>query len=382
MNNSILYTVENLYYRNKVRSISIYTVFLAALVVVFSLLPVIKVDVSTQSRGMVRSVSENVPVSTVVSGKVTFINLRNNQNVQKGDTLLTLETTPLDTQTTMNTDLQTDLYAVLNDLNKITAGNTSGLQTVEIQREYQAYVQKHQELLAGLQQAQRVYNRNKTLYDQGVISASEFEKYEYDLQTAQISLRTQEQQQQASWQTHRREILQQIKNYGGTINQIEANKKNYTVTAPISGSIMNYNGIQKGTFLNASQTVAEISAHDGLLVEAYVSPNDIGLIRKGQTINLQVDAYNYNQWGMLSGKVADIDQNITLQQDGSAFFKVRCLLDKKYLQLKNGYKGQVKKGMTLTVRFIINRRSLWDLLYDKVDNWLNPKILTVKSENE
>ena len=40
---------------------------------------------------------------------------------------------------------------------------------------------------------------------------------------------------------------------------------------------------------------------------------------------------------------------------------------------KNGYKGDISKGMTLTARFLIANRSLWQLLYDKVDNWLNPK---------
>lgn len=39
---------------------------------------------------------------------------------------------------------------------------------------------------------------------------------------------------------------------------------------------------------------------------------------------------------------------------------------------KNGYKGYLKKGMTLQARFIITERTLWQLLYDKVDDWINP----------
>jgi len=33
-----------------------------------------------------------------------------------------------------------------------------------------------------------------------------------------------------------------------------------------------------------------------------------------------------------------------------------------------------KKGMTLQARFIVTKRSLWQLLYDKVDDWANPNI--------
>ncbi|WP_428230594.1 HlyD family efflux transporter periplasmic adaptor subunit [Flavobacterium sp.] len=83
--------------------------------------------------------------------------------------------------------------------------------------------------------------------------------------------------------------------------------------APVSGTIENYSGVQKGSFINASQPIATISSADQLLVECNVSSNDIGLIRKNQKVKFQLDAFNYNQWGLLEGKVIDIDHNITLQ---------------------------------------------------------------------
>ena len=375
MEETLLYTTETLYHRNKVKTFSIYVVVLFAIAVAIALLPVIRVDISTQARGIMRPVSENIPITSVVSGRVISVHLSNNQIVAKGDTLLTLETSPLDEESRMNSSLREDFAAVLEDLERVTSGKASSLQTAEIQRDYQAYVQHRAELQAGVVQAQRVYNRNLNLFKQGVIAKAEMETYEYDLKNAKTQLYTLEQQQYASWQTQKRETLQQIKNYEGSNNQIEANKKNYTITAPASGNIMNFSGIQKGAFLNASQAVADISPSDSLIVETYVSPDDIGLVRKNQTVNFQIDTYNYNQWGMITGKVSDIDKALTLNSDGTGFFKVRCKLDKKYLQLKNGYKGQVSKGMTLTARFIIIRRSLWNLLYDKIDNWMNPKLL-------
>ena len=46
------------------------------------------------------------------------------------------------------------------------------------------------------------------------------------------------------------------------------------------------------------------------------------------------------------------------------------------MQLKNGYNSTIRKGMTLTARFTITNRTLWQLLYDKIDAWLNPKIIS------
>jgi len=39
---------------------------------------------------------------------------------------------------------------------------------------------------------------------------------------------------------------------------------------------------------------------------------------------------------------------------------------------KNGVKGLLKKGMSVSAHFIITRRSLFDLLYQKMDDWVNP----------
>ena len=90
-------------------------------------------------------------------------------------------------------------------------------------------------------------------------------------------------------------------------------------------------------------------------------------------VTFQFHSFNYNQWGIGTGNVIELSNNV-VSIDNQPYFKVRCSLDQSFLQLKNGYKGYLKKGMTLTGRFKITKRSLFQLLYDKTDNWLNPKI--------
>ena len=109
------------------------------------------------------------------------------------------------------------------------------------------------------------------------------------------------------------------------------------------------------------------------MVECYVSPANIGLIRTEMKVFFQFHTFNYNQWGIGSGIVMRISNNVITIND-QPFFKVRCSLDQNYLTLKNGTKGFLKKGMTLTGRFKVINRSLLQLIYDKTDDWLNPKI--------
>ena len=117
--------------------------------------------------------------------------------------------------------------------------------------------------------------------------------------------------------------------------------------------------------------MAEISPDTTLIAEVYVPPNDIGLLKANMSVRLQIDAYDHNQWGTASGKVESISTDMILSEN-TPVFKVRCLIDQTFLELPNGFRGDIKKGMTFQARFIINRRSLFQLLYDNMDDWLNP----------
>jgi multidrug resistance efflux pump len=367
-------TLENLIAKNKTKSISIYLVLILAILIFLVLLPVIKIDISSQSRGIVRSTTDNVPLTSLVNGEVTFVHLKNNRVVQKGDTLVQLTQENLDTDKATNREVSSTVQDQVHDLSLVILGKSNTLKTAAVEQEWFSYVNKKEELKSKIAQTKIGYDRNKQLYDKGVIARAEFEKYSFDYTYAQQALSGMEKNQRSVWQNKKRELEEQLKNLNGTLQKITVESKNYVIIAPLSGTIENFSGIQTGSFLNASQPIASISAVDQLIVESTVSPNDIGMIQKNQKVKFQLDAFNYNQWGLLEGKVIDIDRNITIQGE-QAFFKVRCALNSTAMQLQSGYKTQITKGMTLTTRYIITRRSLFDLLFDKVDDWLNPKQL-------
>ena len=369
-----IHTTENLIAKNKTKSITIYLVVILAVMAVLALLPIITVDISSQSRGIVRSKTDNVPVTSLVNGKITSIQLRNNQLITKGDTLFTVSKENLETEKELQDTLANSIAMLLDDVSKILKNNTSQLKTTRYSEDYSKYEAQKNELQSKIAQATLNFNRYKSLYEKQVIAKAEYEKYLYELQFANQALQSFVKQQKATWENQKQELEERVKNLEGVIEKIEIEAKNYTVLAPISGTVENFSGLQVGSFVNASQTIATLSPEDNLIVESTVSPNDIGLLKLNQKVKFQMDAFNYNQWGLLEGKIIDIDKNITLQEN-QAFFKVRCSISNKELSLKSGYKTSVTKGMTLTTRYIITRRSLYELLFDKIDDWLNPKIL-------
>lgn len=74
---------------------------------------------------------------------------------------------------------------------------------------------------------------------------------------------------------------------------------------------------------------------------------------------------------MPTGKVLDKGKDVELI-DQTPLFKVRCSIDQTHLQLASGVEGRLQKGLGLTVLFYHNRRSLFDLLFDDINDWMNP----------
>ena len=355
---------------------SIYLGSLFLLLLALLSLPFIKLHISSSSRGLLRSEQENTKISAVVSGKIIATNLeKNNQIITQGDTLLVVTADQLNTQKTLQSNQSSDYSAQLSDLRKISTGQFSGLQTGQYQSEVSAMQEKIAEINSQVSLAKKDLDRAKLLHTQGVIPNAEYDKFFYNYQNLLTQISSVKEQQIAQWQVQKREAERQIRSSNSEMKRISQEQKNYIITAPISGRLVNFSGIQKNNFLVAGQSIGDIASDENLIAECNVSPQDIGFIHKNQAVKFQIDSYNYNQWGLVAGKVTDIDQNITVnQQTGEAYFKVRCTMNQNYLQLKNGYKGQIGKGMTFTARFHLIDRTLWQLLFDRVDDWFNPKL--------
>ncbi len=173
--------IENLIAKNKTKSISIYFVVVLCIIIVFALLPIIKIDISSQSRGIIKSYKDNVPLTIIVSGKIVWQNLKNNQSVRKGDTLIKISKETLETDKFIQDTLSNTTKLVLNDITNVLYGNYSALHTANIREDYNKYATKRLELQSKVSQATINYNRNKILFDKDVISKAEYEKFVFEL---------------------------------------------------------------------------------------------------------------------------------------------------------------------------------------------------------
>jgi HlyD family secretion protein len=369
-------TVQTHWTKRHSKSKIIYLIIIIGLIATLLSLPFIYIDVSVQSKGTVRSVNENNSIQSVVYAEVAQIAIYENKMVEQGDTLIWLRTDELDEQINRLIEKQIENGLFIHDIDRLVNGPYSAA-TPKYQTELAQYRAKLAEQDIALSQAQNEYTVSKELYEKGVEAKYDYQQAESRYKTAGSQRALVKQQQINNWQAEKTRLEYENKDLNSQLLQLQKRKTQYIITAPVSGNILQYNGIQAGNFTQTGQSIAQITASDTLLIECYISPIDIGYIEKGQKVQVQADAYNYQQWGLLSGEVTEVLPDI-VELNNQTYFRVRCAMNRNYLELANGY---MKKGMTVTGRFYLTRRSLAQLLFDEIDNWMNPKIKSDGNKN-
>lgn len=372
----IRFSQESHYLRFSRHSKIIYLLVIGMIISAFTALPFVNVDITVQSRGIIRSQAEPANLQTPVTGQVQEIRIRENMKVSVGDTLIRLSPEKITEQLEMLSDKISLYSSYINDLEILSAEKVKPLQSELLKSSYSEYNQKLKEYQLRIETSNKDFKRIKLLFEKEVIAATEFEKKELELNQLIKEKEFYISQKKSGWNQQLFQYKSELQNLNDNQDQLKFEERFYVVIARTNGFISNFTGVQNGSFIFPNQTIATISPSDSLIVECYVGPNDIGYLQIGESATFQVDAYNYNQWGQASGEIIDIS-NQPYQEKESVFFKVKCKLNQDCLSLKSGYEGKLKNGLTLTSRFLVNRRSLYDLLFDKADDWLNPKIMTL-----
>lgn len=347
--------------------------------VLFSL-PLIFVDVAIQSPGTLQSSLQRNNIVNTVNGRIDTWNLSENSKVEKGDVLavirgekIHLEMEGLEERLSILNDFLADLRELINlDLNQ--SYQNVHLKSRVYQSDFFEFESQVINQKAILEKQERDFVRAKLLFENKSIAFVEYDEAKIQLQQVKSQLELLKKKKFSTWEN---ELVDYSYERDRILNQIKVSEEQldqYKVIAGVSGTLINVLNLNPGDFLYPNQKIAEISPDSDLMAVTYISPADIAFLRKGQEVILQIDAFNYNQWGVARAVITEIADDLIFLPENKTGFLVTCQLESLDLELPTGQKGQIKKGMTFNARFIIARRSLFQLLYDKVDNWMNPAV--------
>lgn len=218
-----------------------------------------------------------VKISSDVSGEITELNVQEGDSVTRGQLLARI---------------YADIYASQRD--EASARVAQSQATVANSRA------ALEALKAQLDQDRTVYNRNKDLYDQKVISKAEFEQYETKYRASQAQYNA---------------ALQNIRSLSAGVasaqTQLGAANKNLgrtTILAPMNGVISQLN-VKKGervvgTAQMAGTEMMRVANMSGLEVRVDVGENDIVKVSVGDSADVEVDAYNNRKFKGIVTQIA------------------------------------------------------------------------------
>lgn len=148
--------------------------------------------------------------------------------------------------------------------------------------------------------------------------------------------------------------------------QLEIEKRNLAraeIKSPIDGVVQSLRYHTIGAVAQPGEPLMEIvPTQDKLVVEAKLSPTDVGQVKVGQPTVVKISTYDFSQYGALEGLVTYIAADSqTDPQSGSTYFRVVAETDRTYL---GGRPGElpITPGMQATLDIHTGERSVLEFL--------------------
>ena len=125
------------------------------------------------------------------------------------------------------------------------------------------------------------------------------------------------------------------------------------------------NGIVNRVFVNTlggivrpgDPIVDVVPSDDQLVVEALVSPKDIGFVKIGQPARVKVTAYDYSIFGAMDGTVKNISADAVPNEKGEAFFQVRIETNTRAIESIDK-KLPILPGMQAQIDIITGKKTI------------------------
>ena len=255
-----------------------------------------------------------VKIASMVSGEIIELPIKEGQVVKKGDLLVKI-----------NPDLYT---SGLNRAQANLSGTKSGLQQAD----------------ASFNEAKANYERNRILFQKGIISKADWDKSVASFEVAK---------------SNKESAYYNVKSASATVNEAKDNLGRTVIYAPADGtvSVLNVELGERvlGTQQMAGTEILRVANLNNMEVEVDVNENDIVKIKVGDEAKVEVDAYLKKEFrGVVTSIANSASSALTADQVTNFKVKVR-ILKESYQDLLAGKPSTYspfRPGMTATVDII------------------------------
>jgi len=373
----------------------LYVVALAVVLVVAASV-VLKIDCVVRGRGVLVPPNNSVRVTALRAGSVTEILVRDGDRVEKGEPIvrlgvkdddaaiesLTAQIGAMKRELTQREELIAARRNVAELKARLIAGDLASEQAGIAAQ--QANIERLEQELAGWQED---LQRQTTLAAQKYVTSVALEaarRQAEQSRTQQVEAKTSlAQKELAIEQLRRREagtsvelaaeqlqeelLLEQgRRTLAGLEQQLAAAKlqrTRATVLAPASGLVHDLAVRCEGEYVASAQIVCRVAPQDqGWMAEIELPAADVGFVRLGQRARVKLDAFPFEDYGVVSGTIKfvapDASPAAPGQLERKPVYAVRIRLDDKEFLARQTEKLELRGGMTLSGELVNRRETL------------------------
>lgn len=207
---------------------------------------------------------------------------------------------------------------------------------------------KNQELFNNGAISEETLNTSRTNYDKAVAA---LENARLSMQSAQTGLQDSQLQEAAAVRTSELVLLAGIKQAQAVYDAAAYNYNNSILKAPLGGTVVRI-AVQAGETITAGQTVVSIARPDNTWITAYIEEDKINRVHAGQKVDIRIDSYPGTVFKGSVAAVGNVSQStfalFSSESTSGSFTKVsqrvpvKISIDSQGLVLKAGTSAQVK----------------------------------------
>ncbi|WP_017651511.1 HlyD family efflux transporter periplasmic adaptor subunit [Fortiea contorta] len=242
------------------------------------------------------------------------------------------------------------------------------------------------------QESQRIYEKAQSDIKQTEFRLTEeqnryqatMNQLESDIQQAKLQLQEAESNSQTAMQAGKlavmksqeqlKELQTQISTLQSEITQtrsqitsVKLQLQQRIVRAPIDGIIFELPVTKPGAVVQSGQRIAQIAPKNAsFILKAEIPSQDSGFLKVGMPVKIKFDAYPFQEYGIVSGKVIWVspDSKVSQTPQGSINnFELEIALDQQYVE--NGNKRiALTAGQTANAEVIVRQRRVIDFILD------------------
>jgi multidrug efflux pump subunit AcrA (membrane-fusion protein) len=291
-------------------------------------------DIVATCRAVVRPLSHKIRIQSDINGNLEEIYITEGQEVNEGDPLYLVRAV----ESTEHTE----------EVKRLKLGqNLSTLKSIDSEM---SYWRKEVARLS------RDLKNLEDLLKSGIISAREYNDTKSRLEKSRTELRK---------LNSRREItLNENKILEEEMAKFKEESEK-TIKAESAGTISEMMFRNKGEVVRASEVLCTIVPTDSpLYMDIKMANRDIGFIEKDMEIKYKLDAFPFQDYGMLYGKVSVIPPSAVEDQALGFIYQVQGTIDKPYFEIR-GKNYPVKVGMTAIAEVVTETKSIFAMLFKK-----------------